>query len=478
MSDEQPHEAGSPRSRREIREARERELALQRERQSAAQQRALDQTLRNARAQSSPRSVPRAPLPAIAPVQESVIFNQEEVTQGKLEREDRPQGDLHSRAAEPEEPAAPAERHAPSAATPFDRVVTPFDQVVSPDAVDSESAQAVEESTNYPLEDDVHEPHARDQHPHEHFAEGDHGYLADADHDYLAHSDHDYEGTRIDHDDDGTPLLISSSSHGRGYQTVSAVDGGTTQAVLQRRRSKRRRRNLTLSVAFGLFAVLLIGFVVVLQSLLGGDGPEDFETQAGETVEFTVEPGDGPIAVRGRLLEQGIIASADAFDDAYEELEGTREVFEGDFPMREQMPAADAVAILFNEEEAVDFIDLRAGMRIDAALSAIATGTGIPESDNPSGGGRPAGVRTAGGGGDPRGLSGRWTVQPGGWRRAGGRPAEHGGRDLRASRRGRCHRGGGAVGDHHHRFAADRRRSSRGLRDDRRNHREPARPEQ
>nr|WP_255316561.1 endolytic transglycosylase MltG [Nesterenkonia sp. Act20] len=136
-----------------------------------------------------------------------------------------------------------------------------------------------------------------------------------------------------------------------------------------------------MSVAFGLFAVLVVGFVVVLQSLLGGDGPQDFETQAGENIEFTVQPGDGPIAVRGRLLEQGIIASADAFDDAYEQLEGTREVFEGEFPMREQMPAEDAVAILFDEEEAVDFIDLRAGMRIDAALSAIATGTGIPESD-------------------------------------------------------------------------------------------------
>ncbi len=372
MSDQQPHEAGSPRSRREIREARERELAEQRERQTAAQQRALDETLRNARRQSSATPARRVPLPNIAPVQESVIFNQEEVTQGKLEREDSPvEPPASAPAAEPSPPVTPA---APSG---FDRVVTPFDQVVSPDEVDRETEQAVDESTGYPLEDDP-EGHYAD----EHYVEGH-----DEDQHYDEHEHFDenaglhYEGTRIHHDDDGTPLLISSSSHGRGYQTVSAVDGGTTQAVLQRRRDKRRRRNLTLSVAFGLFAVLVVGFVVVLQSLLGGDGPQDFETQAGENIEFTVQPGDGPIAVRGRLLEQGIIASADAFDDAYEQLEGTREVFEGEFPMREQMPAEDAVAILFDEEEAVDFIDLRAGMRIDAALSAIATGTGIPESD-------------------------------------------------------------------------------------------------
>lgn len=372
MSDQQPHEAGSPRSRREIREARERELAEQRERQTAAQQRALDETLRNARRQSSATSAHRVPLPNIAPVQESVIFNQEEVTQGKLEREDPPaEPSASGRAAEPSPPATPA------GPTGFDRVVTPFDQVVSPDEVDQETEQAVDESTGYPLEDD----------PEGHYADGYYAEGHDDDQHYGEHEHFDenaglhYEGTRIHHDDDGTPLLISSSSHGRGYQTVSAVDGGTTQAVLQRRRDKRRRRNLTLSVAFGLFAVLVVGFVVVLQSLLGGDGPQDFETQAGENIEFTVQPGDGPIAVRGRLLEQGIIASADAFDDAYEQLEGTREVFEGEFPMREQMPAEDAVAILFDEEEAVDFIDLRAGMRIDAALSAIATGTGIPESD-------------------------------------------------------------------------------------------------
>jgi len=401
VSDHQPHEAGSPRSRREIREERERELSAARERKAAAQKRALDETLRTVRAQSAsssasaaghtPRAVPaatspngptrRVPLPAISPVQESVIFNQEDVPEGKLEREEPPprqsgrgassgqhdaSDQIHGSGQSDSSDPHRYEQGAPSAATPFDRVVTPFDQVVSPDEAGNDAEQAIEDSSGFPLDEDIEE------HPQ---------YQDDLDEQHDDFDDHHYEGTRIHHDDDGTPLLISSSSYGRGYQTVSAVEGGATAAVLQKRRSKRRRRNLTLSVAFGLFAILLVGFVVVIQSLLGGDGPQDFETQAGDTVAFTVEEGDGPALVRNRLLEAGIIASPEAFDSAYESLDGTRELHPGDFEMREQMPAADALTVLFDEDEAVNYIEIRAGMRIEAAMSQIASATGIPESD-------------------------------------------------------------------------------------------------
>lgn len=426
MSDQQPHEPGSPRSRREIRDARERELDEQRERQSAAQRRALDETLRAVRARSaasaapaagdeetaadasevtssadSPAPSPRpatessdpapghriAPLPAVAPDQGSVIFNQEDFPEGKLEREEHlaeahqrdphhaERHDVDAYAADPHDSdphdsdphdadpnhadlrqadpypgeAADSEATAPSAATPFDQVVTGTDRVLSADEVDDDSEYALEDESGFPLEDDLED-------------------------DY-------YEGTRIDHDDDGTPLLISSSTHGRGYQTVSAVEGGATQAVLEKRRSKRRRRNLTLSVAFGLFAVLLVGFVVVLQSLFGSGGPEDFETQAGESVEFTVEEGDGPALLRSRLVEAGIIASDDAFDDAFAELEGEPSLQPGDFQLREQMPAADALAVIFEQGEALRYISLQDNTRIDAALSSIAEQAGIPESD-------------------------------------------------------------------------------------------------
>ncbi|MGJ9404761.1 endolytic transglycosylase MltG [Nesterenkonia aurantiaca] len=344
MSDHQPHELGSPRSRREIREDRERELVVKPERHSGAQKSALDETLRSVNARSAASAAaaaqrdedaaadpgtPRVPLPAIAPVQATVVFDQtaifhpDDVTEDSWER---------------------TESHlaAPSA-------VTPFDQVFSGEEAEEESEYAVAEDSDLLDDEDLED-------------------------DY-------YEGTRIDHDDDGTPLLISSSSHGRGYQTVSAVEGGATQAVLEKRRRRRRRRNLTLSVAFGLFAALLVGFVVVLQSLFGGGGPEDFETQAGDVVDFTVEEGDGPALVRNRLLEAGIIASDDAFDEAFAELQEAPELQPGEFELREQMPAEDALAVIFEQGEALHYISLQDNTRIDAALSSIAAQTGIPESD-------------------------------------------------------------------------------------------------
>ncbi|MCH8571805.1 endolytic transglycosylase MltG [Nesterenkonia sp. AY15] len=366
MSDQQPHESGSQRSRREIREARELELA---------EQRALEETLRTPRARSAASAGPAverdeptaadpgaapspASLPTIAPVQGSVIFNQEYVSEGKLEREDTQHADPHHPDLHPVVPATgddpDSEPTAPSAVTPFDQVLSPdeadYDVDYESDVdYDADYEYALAEESDFPLEDDLED-------------------------DY-------YEGTRIAHDDDGTPLLISSSSHGRSYQTVSGVEGGATQAVLEKRRTRRRRRNLTLSVAFGLFAALLVGFVVVLQSLFGGGGPEDFETQAGEVVEFTVEEGDGPALVRNRLLEAGIIASDDAFDDAFAALDGAPELQPGEFQLREQMPAADALAVIFEEGEALHYISLQDNTRIDAALSSIAAQTGIPESD-------------------------------------------------------------------------------------------------
>ncbi|MBO0595734.1 endolytic transglycosylase MltG [Nesterenkonia sp. E16_7] len=375
MSDQQPHESGSPRSRREIREDREREFGAKRERQSASQERALDETLRSVRAGSAAAAArrgedpaagqreedpavgqreedpavgqreedpavdpgaPRVPLPAIAPIQATVVFDQTVAFYRDDLTED---GWDHTG----------PQLAAPSAVTPFDQVMTGSDQALSGQEAEEESEYAMAEESDFLHDEDLED-------------------------DY-------YEGTRIDHDDDGTPLLISSSSHGRGYQTVSAVEGGATQAVLEKRRRRRRRRNLTLSVAFGLFAVLLVGFVVVLQSLFGGGGPEDFETQAGEVVDFTVEEGDGPALVRNRLLEAGIIASEDAFDDALAELEDAPELQPGEFQLREQMPAEDALAVIFEQGEALHYISLQDNTRIDAALSSIAAQTGIPESD-------------------------------------------------------------------------------------------------
>lgn len=211
-------------------------------------------------------------------------------------------------------------------------------------------------------------------------AEADHAE-ADAGVAGTEDSEHDpVEGARIGEDDDGSPILITSSSYGRGYQTVTTVEGDASKNLLKNRRERRRRRNTTLTVAVSAFAVLLIGFVVVVQQILGGSG-NDYEEQAGEQITFTVNEGEGPQNVATRLVDQGVVASQDAFDDAYSDLEGTPDLHAGEYSMREEMPAADALDILFEQGDAENYIAIDTGVRIDAAFAAISSGTGISESD-------------------------------------------------------------------------------------------------
>nr|WP_246328011.1 endolytic transglycosylase MltG [Garicola koreensis] len=145
--------------------------------------------------------------------------------------------------------------------------------------------------------------------------------------------------------------------------------------MLKRRQAKRRRRNITLTIALAGFAVLVISFVLIVNSFLGDDTVNDYETQAGETIEFQVVEGDGFESVANRLVEQDIIASGDAFWDALDELDNEPTPQAGSYEVREQMPAEDAVAALFDDSPAARYVALNPGIQIDDALAAIAEGT-------------------------------------------------------------------------------------------------------
>lgn len=148
-------------------------------------------------------------------------------------------------------------------------------------------------------------------------------------------------------------------------------------SMLKRRQAKRRRRNITLTIALAGFAVLVISFVLILRSFLGGGAVDDYETQAGETIEFQVVEGDGFESVANRLVEEEIIASGDAFWDSLGELENEPTPQAGTYEVREQMPAEDAVAALFEDSPAGRYYALNPGVTVDQALAAIADGTHV-----------------------------------------------------------------------------------------------------
>lgn len=243
---------------------------------------------------------------------------------------------------------------ASSPATPFEHVLAPrpAESALGPNAAEEESsAHPGADSEDLLAEDfEVYDEDAE---------------FYDDDEEYFAH------------DENGLPVLVSASDFGRGYQTVEPSDGRVSLQVLNQRKAKRRRRNVTLTVALAGFAALIIGCIVIIRSLLGTEGEYDFDTQAGDTIEFEVAEGDGLETVASRLVDQEIVASREAFLDALSSVDDDATLQPGTFEMREQMPSEDAVASLFGDGSVTGYFGIAQDMRIDETLQQIAEAPGL-----------------------------------------------------------------------------------------------------
>ncbi|GAA3694906.1 hypothetical protein GCM10022377_04640 [Zhihengliuella alba] len=149
------------------------------------------------------------------------------------------------------------------------------------------------------------------------------------------------------------------------------------EASLQARRRRRRRRNAVMLSVFGVFVVLLTVGALFLNSLFNLE-PEDFEGPGEGEVTFVVEAGWGANRVASELVQQGIVASDEAFLEALSESDAEdKEIHPGEFPMQQRIPAARAVEALVGSADApVHYVAIRQNMRLKAALEAISEGTG------------------------------------------------------------------------------------------------------
>lgn len=256
-----------------------------------------------------------------------------------------------------------------SPSTPFEDVVTGNTPVASaassPD--EGEDSEAEEQAEYY--EDDVE--HHDTYEPSDLYQLGDFG---------EAEWDEEYGGY-IEHDENGMPVLVGVSDFGRGYQTVKPLQGGRiSRTVLKARQAKRRRRNITLTAAVVGFIILMVGFVVIIRSLLPGDDDEDYDAPAGDTVAFEVVQGDGIESVTTELVDQEIVASREAFQDAVQELGQEPVLHPGTFELREELPAEDAAAALF-EDEASHYFHINPGDAVEDVLDNMAAGTDMSREE-------------------------------------------------------------------------------------------------
>lgn len=190
----------------------------------------------------------------------------------------------------------------------------------------------------------------------------------------------DLDGPEHTTDRDGTPIIVAPSTYGRGYQTVTVnPDRPHDEAKREARRKRRRRRNFVLAGAFGVFVLMVAVLSLGLKGLLPQPTAQDYEGPGGEPVSFTVNQGEGALAIGARLVQEDIVASQDAFITAMNQARSDSDIQPGDYELKKQMPAADAVSVLLREgQEAVHYVAINRGMRLNEAFEALSTSTGRP----------------------------------------------------------------------------------------------------
>lgn len=181
-------------------------------------------------------------------------------------------------------------------------------------------------------------------------------------------------------DRDGTPIIVAPSTYGRGYQTVTVnPDRPHDETKREARRRRRRRRNIVLASAFGVFVLMVAVLSLGIKGLLPQPAAEDYPGPGGDPVTFTVNEGEGALAIGSRLVNEDIVASQDLFITALNQARSENDLQPGDYELRRQMPAADAVSVLLREgQEAVHYVAINRGMRLPEAFDALATSTGRP----------------------------------------------------------------------------------------------------
>ncbi|WP_346347048.1 endolytic transglycosylase MltG [Arthrobacter sp. StoSoilB20] len=142
------------------------------------------------------------------------------------------------------------------------------------------------------------------------------------------------------------------------------------------KKARRRRRVLALLITLGVFVAAIAIGAQFLKPLLGMDKVTDYPGPGTGSVSITVPEGSGPKAVAVALVENKVVADADAFVKEF--LNDGGELSPGEFTFRTEMKNSDAVDVLVNKDSSkVMYFALSAGLRINESLEAISKGSGI-----------------------------------------------------------------------------------------------------
>ncbi len=159
-------------------------------------------------------------------------------------------------------------------------------------------------------------------------------------------------------------------------------DGG--RAPRRRRRPARAaRRLLVLLVTVGLLGGAALLAMTVLRPMLAGFGESnDYPGPGTGSVTFTVNDGDSGRTMAANLEKAAVVKSAKAFVDAFSDEPRSAGIQPGDYALRTQMKATDALAVLIDpKNRQAAKVTVREGLWASETYALLSKATGKPVSD-------------------------------------------------------------------------------------------------
>jgi len=181
----------------------------------------------------------------------------------------------------------------------------------------------------------------------------------------------------VDSDIEEQPGEKTSDDNPLGYMLVG--DGMQLPEIdeeeLKTRKTRKRRRTIIMLTSFAVFLGLLAIVGIGVGQLVGWNN-KDFPGPGGQEIAFEVNPGEGPIVIGNRLVEENIVASTRAFRDAVEATDTTAQIQPGEYTLRYEMPARDAAEVLLGVGiPGMNYVHVNSGHRIDDVFAHIAERT-------------------------------------------------------------------------------------------------------
>jgi UPF0755 protein len=176
------------------------------------------------------------------------------------------------------------------------------------------------------------------------------------------------------------------------FGLISDGDEAPPGRYSHRRRPPKRkgRHSSRFAVVVSLLVVagLIVGGVVLAQGVLSDvrdrlvqAAPEDYPGPGRGLVTVVVEPGQNGADIAATLVAQDVVASERAFTDVAAVDEASLSIQPGRYEMPQQIPAAEALALLVEPSNRVrDAVTVREGLRVPQVMDAYVEQAGMKQS--------------------------------------------------------------------------------------------------